>query len=447
VLEKGAYSNLAATEARLPAGMDARDRAFASAAVYGTLARIVSIDAVLARFSRMPPAKLQPWIRTLLRFGLWQLLWSRSVPPSAACDTSVALARRFSNSGGAGYVNAVLRSVARAPDASSFPPDDPQAPLAERAASLSVRRSLPSWMARRLIARFGADADPLAEAFLGTPRFTVRTNRLRTTPEALAATLSADGVRSGPGLFQDEALAIALEGHPVARLPAFRSGLLFVQDEAAMLVSHVADPRPGMAVLDACAAPGGKTTHLAERMENRGRIVARDAQEGRLGLICENCARLGCTIVETEARDATVPDGDGPRFDLVLVDVPCSGLGLLAKKPEIRLNMTQERADALPTLQLRILAASAESVLPGGRLVYSTCTVLAEENDQVADAFLRGQGDRFTPEPFDDLLPPRLLALDPDLRAQAGEGRIQLLPHRHGCDGFFIARFRRRSGP
>jgi 16S rRNA (cytosine967-C5)-methyltransferase len=178
-------------------------------------------------------------------------------------------------------------------------------------------------------------------------------------------------------------------------------------------------------------------------MGGKGRIVARDSQEGRLGLIRDNCARLGCGIVETEARDASEPDPAGGRFDLVLADVPCSGLGLLAKKPEIRLHMTEERAAALPGLQFRILSAAAESVGPGGRLVYSTCTVLPEENGGVADAFLREQSGRFVPDPFEDRLPGRLAELDPDLRAQAAAGRLQLLPHRHGCDGFFIARFRR----
>ncbi len=443
MLEKGAYSNLAATEARLPGAMDARDRAFASAAVYGTLARILSIDAVLARFSRTPPPKLQPWIRTILRLGLWQLLWSRSVPPSAACDTSVELARRFANAGAAGYVNAVLRSAARAADAGTFPPDDPSAPLAARAAGLSVRASLPVWMARRLLETYGTDAGPLAEAFLRTPRLTVRANLGRTTVDGLAAALAAEGVKTEPGRFMDEALALTLEGHPVPGLAAFRQGLFFVQDEAAMLVSHVADPRAGDAVLDACAAPGGKTTHLAQLMGGTGRIVARDSQEGRLGLIRDNCARLGCGNVETEARDATEPDSGGPRFAVVLVDVPCSGIGLLAKKPEIRLHMTEERADALPGLQLRILSAAADSVAPGGRLVYSTCTVLPAENGGVVDAFLVEQAGRFVPEPFDGMLPPRLAVIDPDSRTQAASGRLQLLPHRHGCDGFFIARFRR----
>ena len=446
VLEKGAYSNLAASGARLPASMAARDRAFASAAVYGTLARVVSIDAVLSRFSRQPVARLQPWVRTVLRLGLWQLLWSRSVPPSAACDTSVDLVRRFAGAGAAGYVNAVLRAAARAGDAAAFPDDDPSAPADVRAAALSVRRSLPDWIARRLLDAYGDEADALAEAFLGTPRLTVRTNLLRTTPEALAARLADEGAAASPGAFLPEALAVELGGRPVAALPSFREGLFFVQDEAAMLVAHLVDPAPGQAVLDACAAPGGKSTHLAERMGDEGRVDARDAQEGRLGLIRDNAARLGLSSVSFAARDASEPDAAGPAYDRVLADVPCSGLGLLAKKPEIRLTMTEERAAALVPLQARILAAAAESVRPGGLLVYSTCTVLPDENGRQADAFLAAQAGRFEPAPFADLLPTRLRALDPALEAQAAAGRIQLLPHRHGCDGFFVARFRRTEG-
>lgn len=423
--------------------MDARDRAFASAATYGTLSRIPSIDALLARFSRTPVEKLQPWVRTVLRLGLWQLYFSRSVPPSAACDTSVDLARRFANAGAAGYVNAVLRSAARTPDAAQFPADVPGESVQKRAASLAVRRSLPVWMAARLIAAYGPEADALAASFLEAPKTSVRTNRLKTTPERLAARLVEEGVPSVPGAFMDEALTLDLSGHPVHRIPAFLGGGFFVQDEAAMLVTHVADPWPGETVLDVCAAPGGKTTHLAERMGDKGRIVARDSQEGRIGLIRDNCARLGVTCVLTSVRDAAEPEGDGTLYDLVLVDVPCSGLGLLAKKPEIRLNMTEARADALPALQRRILSAAAASVRPGGRLVYSTCTVLPEENGRVVDAFLAEQAGRFEADPFDALLPERLASLDPELTGQARTGRVQLLPNRHGCDGFFVARFRR----
>ena len=427
VLEKGAYSNLASGESHLPSSMEPRDRAFASAAVYGTLARIVSIDALLGRFSRIPVDRLQPYIRTILRLGLWQLFWSRSVPPSAACDTSTGLARRFANPGAVGYVNAVLRAASRSPSAATFPADDPKAALSDRAASLSLRHSLPVWMAFRLLSVYGDEADALSAAFQLAPKTTARANRLKTTPSALAERLAEEGVTTENGTFMPEALSIDLSGHPVARLASFREGWFMIQDEAAMLVAHIADPRPGESVLDVCAAPGGKTTHMAERMGNRGRIVARDSQEGRISLIRENSRRLGTTIVETQVRDATDPDRNGPGFDLVLVDVPCSGLGLLAKKPEIRIGMTEARAAALPELQDRILAAAAE------------------ENALRADAFLREQGGRFEPDPFEDRIPQALSTLDPETLAQARSGRLQLLPHRHGCDGFFIARFRRST--
>jgi 16S rRNA (cytosine967-C5)-methyltransferase len=425
--------------------MDSRDRAFASAATYGTLARILSIDALLARFSRTPIDKLQPWVRTVLRLGFWQLCFSRSVPPSAACDTSVDLARKFANAGAAGYVNAVLRSAARTPDVARFPEDEPSDAPAKRAASLSVRRSLPAWMAGRLISAYGPEADSLAAAFLEAPKTSVRTNSLKTTPARLSSRLAEEGVPNTPGGFMEEALSLDLSGHPVPRIPAFREGWFFVQDEAAMLVTQIADPKPGESVLDVCAAPGGKTTHLAERMANRGRIVAYDSQEGRIGLIRDNCARLGITCVETGVRDATEPAGERTLYDLVLVDVPCSGLGLLAKKPEIRLNMTEARADALPALQRNILAAAAGNVRPGGRLVYSTCTVLPEENAGMIDSFLADHPGLFVSDPFEGLIPERLAAIDPTLTVQARAGRIQLLPNRHGCDGFFIARLRRSS--
>jgi 16S rRNA (cytosine967-C5)-methyltransferase len=387
--------------------------------------------------------RLQPWVRTILRLGVWQLLWSRSVPPRAACDTSVDLARRYANPGAAGYVNAVLRSVARDPAAGTFPPDDPDASPADRAAALGLRHSLPSWMAVRLLDAFGEQAEPLAAAFQEAPRTTARVNRLRTTVADLAARLREEGVDTVPSAFIPEALAIDLDGSPVARLASFREGWFMVQDEAAMLVSRVADPQPGWTVLDACAAPGGKSTHLAELMAGRGRVVAQDASAARIGLVVENAARLGSRIVEPVVRDATDPPADGERYDLVLVDAPCSGLGLLAKKPEIRLTMTEERVAALADLQARILSAAALAVKPGGRLVYSTCTLLPEEDGRQADAFLRDQAGLFEPEPFEDRIPAALAALDATVVDSASAGRLMLLPHRHGCDGFFMARFRR----
>jgi 16S rRNA (cytosine967-C5)-methyltransferase len=438
VLESGAYANLSAIRLLADDTLDSRDRAFASALVYGTISRLPALDYLLGRVLRRPLASLDPDTRTILRLGAWQLLYAVKVPPHAAVDSSVRLARQLTNPGAASLVNACLRRLASA--------DRPELPAGNLALAYGLSNELfgclKKWYGLEEARAIAADA---LEA---RPQTTIRVNQLKTTPVRLLAQLRAEHFAAGPGHYCPEALDLDLAGHSVAALPAYQEGLFTVQDEAAMLVAAAADPKPGWRVIDLCAAPGGKATHLAERMQDQGQIFALDISPSRLSLITAHARRLGLTSVRTAVADATAPEwpaGLPETAELVLADVPCSGLGLLGRKPEIRLTMTYARMSELVRLQAAILRRAAALVAPGGVLIYSTCTINPDENIRQIHTFLQSpEGQALVLEDLTPFLPVALLAHQ-DLQAAAKLGYIQLLPHRHQTDGFFIARMRRQS--
>ncbi len=435
VFEQAAYTNLLSDAVLRRFGLDARERAFASALVYGTVSRVLTIDRLLDERSKMPLVKMEPRVRTILRMGVWQLLYSRSVPPHAACSESVRLTHRVSNRGAAGMVNGILRRLAADP------------PCMDKW-DFAMRHALPDWLAQSLHEWYGPDlAERIALAFNQPARFTVRVNRLRAQPQTVETRLREASIRGMPGAFHPDAWAIDLDGHPLENIPGFADGWFMAQGEAAMLVATLADPQHNWDILDLCAAPGGKTCHLAELTGDRARVEARDQHAARLRLVAENARRLGLTSIRTRVADATRLPGEGEAdsADLVLCDVPCSGLGLLAKKPDIRLVPDPQGWDQLRAIQREILLAAAEQVRPGGMLVYSTCTINPGENQEQMDWFLRQQAGRFQSVDIAPLLPAQLTALDADLARQAGLGRVLLLPGVHPCDGFFIAKLRRIS--
>ena len=435
VYTQDAYANLSARHLLDQSELDACDRRFAAALIYETISRTISIDYLLAGLSSRPLDRLDPWVLTVLRMGAWQLVWSRSVPAPAAIDTSVRLAASRAGRPAGGFVNAVLRRLDR---------EKPELPARDLALSVS----LPSWLFGCLRKWFGQD-EALSlgrHALQGVTRISLRVNQLRADPEDLALELAAE-----PGRYCPEALSLALQGHSVTRLPGWADGRFSVQDEAAMLVGYAANPKPGWTIVDLCSAPGGKACHLAERTGDAARIVAADLHAGRLQLVRDQADRLGLSSVTTRQADAaTGRDGQGGeafadlagQADLVIADVPCSGLGLLGRKPEIRLHMTYERMQAFLPLQAAILDTADKLLKPGGVLVYSTCTLNPAENQEQVAAFLDRRLGCYRPEPLNGLLPGAVLA-HPDLARQSGLGQLQMLPHRHETDGFFIARLRK----
>ena len=417
--------------------LDARDKSFITALFYGVITRTVTLDFMIEKKVRGSVSDLDPAIRTILRMGAWQILFSESIPDYAAVNTSVAIAAKRANPGGKSLVNAVLRAIASESDR-FFETLQSEKPYVRFSLSREITGLLIKWYGEQ-------KAESIADAFLGEAKVTARVNTLKCTRSELKEALEREGVECEFGRLTDQSLTLGLQGVSVDSLQAYREGLFMIQDEAAMLAGILAGPRPDDRVMDVCAAPGGKSGHMAELSSDRADILALDIHENRLKLIDENRHRLGIRSIRTGISDARNPDPSvtGPEgsYDIVLSDVPCSGLGLLKRKPDIRLTINYERIQALLEVQKDILMKSARYVKPGGVLVYSTCTINPDENGNRVDEFLRECPD-FEPEPFERLLPQTLLS-DKVHAEEAGNGRILLLPDTDGCDGFFIAKMRR----
>ncbi len=403
-----------------------RDIALATELVYGTLRWQRYLDWILGPHSRRRLESLDARVRVLLRMAAYQIAFLERVPSFAAVSDAVALAPR--TPGVTAFVNAVLRSFARrgVREREPAPPRDPLEALATRC-------SFPTWIAERWVLRFGRpDAEALMGAMNERPPLTLRANTLRISRDALAARLTAEeGLAWRPTQWAPEGLVVGPGGAP-ASWGAFADGSFVVQDEASMLVARLLEPRPGETIADVCAAPGTKTTHLAELMQNRGRVLAFDPQPGRLERVREAAARLGITIVEpVEGTVEVLALRFRAACDGVLVDAPCSNLGVLRRNPDAKWRRQPADLATNAERQGRILDAAATLVKPGGRLVYATCSLEPEENDEVVKTFLAARPD-FAMDP-----PPGFpVPLDAD-------GALRCLPHRHGTDGFTAVRFRR----
>ncbi len=409
---------------------DPRDRRLVTELVYGVTRRRLSLDQELAGLCSRPLGGLQPEVLATLRLGLYQLRHTDRIPPHAAVHGAVALVRAAGRPQAAGLVNAVLRRAAGTTGPVGGAPD-----LAEAA-------SHPAWLVGRWLTRLGPEETrALLEVDNLPPAVTLRVNRLRADSAELLAELQASGCPAAPGRWVPEAVRLA-PGSPPRALAAIPAGRCSVQGEGSMLVGHLADPRPGWLCLDVAAAPGGKSTHLAELMGDRGTVVANDVDERRTAACAANARRLGLEAVRTRVGDARgLPADFAGRCDLVVADVPCSGLGTLAQRPDLRWRKREGDIPRLAALQAEILAAAARCVKPGGRLVYSTCTTEPEENEAVVAGLLAERPD-FVPEDVASRLPPGLAT------PAAAAGLVRLWPHLHGTEGFFIAVLRRnRPGP
>ena len=400
------------------------DRALLTLLTAGVTERRITLDHIIARLSSRDLSSLDPEVLTLCRMGIFQLRYTSKIPPHAAVYETVALAGRAK-----GFVNGILRSYQRRADEISFPErpagGDAQGDRSEEFAGfLSVNYSLDPRLCARLAAVLGEDgALSAAEAFFSAPRPALRANTLRTTPGGLAQALAAEGFEALPTADAPFGLRI-LSGRGLPA--AVGAGLAFVQDEASQIAGEVLAARPGDFVLDACSCPGSKAFYAAMSMENRGRIVACDIHASKLPLVRSGAERLGIDIIETAVRDSSAPlpaEMTGV-FDRVICDVPCSGYGVIAKKPELRYKKPA-CPPVLPGLQLRILESASAALKPGGRLVYSTCTLLPEENAGVVGRFLSEH--------------PGFAAADFAVGSRRSSGgSLTLLPG-GGTDGFFIA--------
>lgn len=433
-VEEGAFSDQALDAAlRQRADLDGRDRRLLTELVYGVLRYRGRLDFVLSLFSRQSLDRIEPAVLQLLRLGSYQLLLLDRIPPRAAVHETVELARRLGLARVTGFINGILRSLLRGFETIPWP-DPQQAPLAY----LQQVLSLPAWLAERWLADFGAvEARALAEAMLEPAPFTVRVNSLKTSRESFLAALEDADYQGAATRYAPEGVIVT--GGASRRLPGDRDGWYQVQDEASMLIARLLDPRPGERLLDACAAPGGKTTHLAALTDNRADILALDVSSDRLSLVDEGARRLCCRGITTRHWDMTEPADflAAGSFDRVLVDAPCSGLGVLRRNPESRWRRTAEDLQANGDRQSILLSRAAPLVRPGGRLLYSVCTLASEETTAVAERFLAGHAG-FQREDLREQAPSSWLELFDD------QGALRTLPHRHGgMDAFFAVTFRR----
>jgi len=415
--------------------LTAADRAFATDLVNGTLRWRGRLDFLLAQLVDRDLEKLEPMVTNALRIGAYQIVCTDRVPDRAAVDQTVRSVRAAGIEHTTGFVNAVLRRLATEHGDMGFPPLETD-PLGH----LTHALSLPPWLAARWLEHFGpAEAAALADASNRVPPLCVRANRQRTTREALLAEVRARFPDAVACQFASDGVVLGRRGHPGLD-PAFLEGRFTVQDEASQLVLDLLDPQPGERVLDACSAPGGKATGIAERTGPSGQLVALDRNSRRLDLVRRQERRLGLPSIRCIERDATRALGDitpAEGFDRVLVDAPCSGLGTLRRKPDARWRVGAGDPARLAAKQRALLLSAAATLRPGGVLVYSTCTVLPEENEDLVSSFL-AEAPGFQRASAKDLAP----ALRPLLDA---DGTLRVMPHVHDTDGFFGVRMVRVS--
>ena len=428
VHQEGAYANVAMAQVLRREKLRDADRRLATELVYGVVKAGDTIDWMVSRYVTRPFSKISPMILEILRLGFYQLFFLDRIPASAACNEAVNLAKKYGHQGTAAFVNAVLRAAVREPERAKFPVGKGQ-----EAKGLALAAQHPEWLVREWVKRFGFEEAEALCAFDNEPAvLSLRTNTLKIEREELLDKRRADHLGVEPSPWTPEGILCHDHG-ALDDMAALREGLFQVQDESSMQVAHVVAPLPGELIIDACSAPGGKTTHLAGLMKNQGRIVAADIYPAKLARVEENAARLGIHIIETLCCDAReIGTRYAGQADRLLLDVPCSGLGVLRRRADARWRKTPQEIAALPALQRAILVGAAPAVKVGGILVYSTCTIQAQENEEVVTSFLATHPE-FSLEATGEFLPQK----------KRRDAMVQFYPQREKIDGFFMARLRK----
>lgn len=426
ILEKGGYSHIILRQAlEKYQYLEKQDRGFITRLTEGTIEYLMTIDAIIDSCSKTMVKKMKPVIRTILRMSVYQIIWMDRIPDSAVCNEAVKLTVKRKFQGLKGFVNGVLRTIVRQKDTFLFE-------------DWSLKYSMPQW----LITLWNKTYSPVAveqmlQAFLADIPTTVRCNLEKATKEAII-----EGLRSQQAVVEESPLAddaLLLKSYDyLESLEVFRNGWIQVQDVSSGFVGRIADPKQGDLVLDVCGAPGGKSLHIADRLKGSGEVVVRDLTEGKVQLIEDNILRTRYANIRTELWDACVFDEAWEnRADIVIADLPCSGLGIIGKKPDIKYQMTSEKLESLAALQREILSVVWRYVKPGGKLIYSTCTIDPKENEEQAAWFLAHFP--FSPINIEGMLGTAIC------EASMKEGYLQLLPGKYPCDGFFIAAFQKET--
>lgn len=424
-----AYSNLLLNNTIKKNELPAKDIGLLTELVYGTIQRKLTLDYLLKPFIK---GKVESWVRNLLRLTVYQLYYLDRIPAHAAIYEAVEIAKKQGHLGIAKMVNGILRSMQRG----NLPTFEQIENPIER---ISIETSTPLWLVERWVEQFGLeDTRKICEVNLTAPNQTARVNLTRTTREQVIKSLQEEGFSVEKSEFLPEAIH-SLKGN-LALSHCFKEGLITIQDESSMLVANVLQPKTNDKILDSCAAPGGKTTHIAEKLGNTGQVIALDLHEHKVKLISQTASRLQLTNVTAKVMDARnvlehfLPD----TFDRILVDAPCSGLGVLRRKPDMKYTKKEEDIFSLQKIQKELLEKIAPLLKKGGTLVYSTCTMDKEENREIIQQFLKEHGNYESNPEFIACLPESLVPY-------ASEFDIQVMPHYFNSDGFYIAALRKKA--
>jgi len=440
---KQGYINILLSKSLDKKKISTRDAAFITEITYGVVRNRNKLDWALSQFSTKALSETPILIRNILRMGVYQLLFLDKVPDYAVGNESVQLAKKYGNPGIAKFVNGVLRNIIRKGENIRWPDKEK-----ETALYISTIYSHPLQIVERWLKRYGfADTVKICQANNKIPTLVIRTNTLKLFRPELKGILEKENILVREGLFTEEALQV--KGLPnVTKFSAYREGLFQIQDEASILVSHLLAPSPGEFVIDICSAPGGKTTHLAQLMENKGNILAMDSNKSRLLMVKDNCRRLGIDIVKTQQNNGTILDNNYLKAaDKVLIDVPCTGVGVIRRKPDLRWQTyDSKRFEQLSELQGKILDTASNYLKIGGRLVYSTCSTEPEENEEAVSRFLEKHPD-FELEDLSKFIKERKLPVY-ESGQQNKNKFIQILPGLSNTDleldGFFMAKMIRK---
>ena len=420
------YLNLKLKSAFENAELTSVDKRFITELVHGVVKMKINLDYIISKFSKLKLKKISPWVINILRMGVYQIYYMDKVPTSAAVNESVKLAKKYANQGAVGFVNGTLRAISKC-DKIEYPNDKTE--------FLSVKYAFPMWICKRWINDFGfVKAENIMISSNGRPNVYFRTNNLKTDVVSLKKKLEDEGVICD--IYQNDCLKnidyclVPDKTGNISSLDAYKKGLFYVQDVGAAEIVEVLAPEKGETIIDMCAAPGGKTTHIAEKMDNEGKIYAFDVYEHKIKLISDNAKRLGITIIDASLGDGLIYNENLSEIaDRVLVDAPCSGLGIISRKPDIKYLRKEEDIESLADISYNILLNASKYVKKGGTIVFSTCTIDKVENENVIDKFLAENKEFY---------------LDPIIEYDnVNKGYITLYPSKDN-DGFFICRIKRR---
>ena len=422
------YSNIMLDKKLEESNLSRQDKSFATALFYGVIERRITLDAVIAAHSNINIKKISPDVLQILRIGIYQILYMDSVPDSAAVNESVKLAEFVRKIKAKGYINAVLRSFIR--DGKELPTSG------NEAQSLSVEYSCPEWLVEKWQSEYGqGNLDRILTASITVPPIAIRTNTIKISTQELHSQINAAGIKAAISPLAPD--SIILEGSgSIQSNDIYKHGFFHVQDISAQLCCHALSPKSGETILDLCSAPGGKAFTIAQLMNDEGSVLAFDLHRNRTRLIEQGAKRLGIKIIKASQGDAKVFNENIPLADGVICDVPCSGLGIIRRKPEIKYKNSDDFAK-MPEIQLDILCNAAKYVKVGGVLLYTTCTLSRAENDNVADTFYNAHNENFSRMPLPELL------INSDGETSHDGSVKTLFPDINGGDGFFIAAFRR----